>query len=329
MANEEQAAGMNTSNQNPPPPDNGNGTDPQTRTEQAVYDFKMALENKKNTAASNHNVSITNRKSECTSKDKGKTLYIHTLLGYQKYQLVKLYDSDPLQQDTEEFYTDICEIQDNLKKTIDTKLSDNVKLLKDVQAKVKKVNEAFCKLENEINDNCNSKQRQILEDKVEYLDGNSCTFPDPTQDPNDERSVFEAWIEAICDNVKMLQEKTNDLSDKSVQLASINALLDLASLKNVSNELKTNSKILKEDVNENNSFMDKELKAIIEELSKAQIKLSTAVYDERHKCVEEKAVTSLLQAIESNSLTNNWDEEGSFIFNSLMNMQDCEDIYIC
>ncbi|MEM8527465.1 MAG: hypothetical protein AAF806_10160 [Bacteroidota bacterium] len=262
-----------------------NGCKDETKTQQTIDDFNKHLTDVHlKDAEAQGIVADHNEKGTCRAVKDGQSIFDLTAGGYSKYQELKVEVTAKTNQDAQEVLNVIGQLQDTIKTAVDKGLTTTIDTIKVVASKTKAVNAAVCAVENECNDNCNSKQLNILREKVKTADSkcwDTATGEGEIPEPAEGKKEFDVWISKICSNANALTEKVNRIKDMSVHIASINARLNFDGLKSVGEELKGDTKNLEEDTKKCIGFFEKEVKEACENLAKAKVEDSTAIFAER------------------------------------------------
>ena len=245
------------------------------KTDEYQKELAKAIQN----AEAEAEVSYTHYDSCVLEKQDADQCYRWAKGGYDKYKLISLGntsedddDDDPgstghhddddchhksaasivhVEKDASESLTLICDLKDSYKMDLDEKLKTALKGLKSLGEKVKAVNEAYCKVESELGDNCNNAQLEVLKSNLPAL--GDCVDDDTPGDSN-----FDQWINKVDADVKAVVEAVNVSIDHGVQVASLNATVDLGNLKLEGESMHKKLDSLKSNVEETTDYFKSE-----------------------------------------------------------------------
>lgn len=226
------------------------------KTKETLKDYGEELKEKTKNSDSAALVKHKDFNASNAAKKNAQACYEHAKDGYLKYKDISLGTVCQINQDSQAAYAQVDEMNSKTKKDIDEGFKKSIKAIKDLGAKIKKVNEAFCKLENELGDNCNSKQVDLIRNDLPTESSDNCD----RVDNQDGDKLFDKWTNLLCKDVKQAVLGSNQLTNKTVQVSSVNALVNLNNLKIVSEDLKAKMEDLKKNVMDTSKFMDEKLK---------------------------------------------------------------------
>ena len=194
-------------------------------------------------------------------------------------------------------------------------MNTSIKSIKKLGEAIKCVNDAYCKLESELLDNCNAQQLNILR---ETISGACDVSTDPLSAATGDTD-FDKWIDAICKHVKISSTRINDIRNISVNVAGVNALVDYTNLKSVGEALKNEAEELDKDVNTNITFTQDETKKACEALTTSIDGLSTKGYEEQKANLRKKALYKVCHFVTQNNCETDltWDDIKTNINNLL------------
>lgn len=247
------------------------------KTQSALKDYQEALLDRIKNSDAAATVKHKDFDSSQAGKDNAKACYEHAKDGFTRYKTINLETVCMTSQDAKEAFGQIDYLNGKLKKEIDEGFKNSIKAVKDLRGKVKKINEAFCKFENELGDNCNSKQVDLIRKELRSEDSDQCSRV-PDIDSND---YFDEWTKLICDDVKDVITKSSEFTNRTVQISSVNALVNLNNLKSISEDLKNKMEDLKKNVTETSKFMEDKLKEECTKYEEATAQHQTNLFAEK------------------------------------------------
>ena len=238
----------------------------------------------------------------CDEKD-ARDLYGFFKAGSHKYVDLKECTVSPVAKTISELLIDLEEdYAGDLKKSIDTKLAKVLKGVKDFGAKTKLVHEAFCKVDAEYKDQCNSSTVEIL--RTSLVDSR-CEGRDPLPDPG-----FDPWISLLCEDVESLVNSNASLENNSVKASSVNALCNLGPLITAVGTLKDSLDKVYTDVCDNIKNKNKKAGESFEDLIEAICCVSEGSAGEREAILELNALNKMCHFVIDCEVDGNrtWDD---------------------
>lgn len=291
--------------------DSGGANDVEkTATQETIDEYKKGLSDRIKNAEVQAYISQTGYDSCADQKVGNETCYDHAVKGYDTYKGISIDPMAGLAKDAEEAYQLICDLKDTLKKDIDTKMTSSVTAIKELDKKIGKVKDAFCKLEKEIGDNCNSDQLDILKKEIEggprRILRSRRVDPVDSSLPAEPPTDFEKWIKLLDRNVKRAGLTSNALINKSVQIAGLNAMINMDNLKTVGGTMKGSLTKLDSNVKENVDYLDGQVKTICGELKGSEACLSEKTSDECENNLTVQAMYEICTFVDDPDSTYNW-----------------------
>jgi copper chaperone CopZ len=201
----------------------------------------------------------------------------------------------------------IGEMKDILKKELDGKLDAAMKGLKDLGAKIKALNEAFCKVEAEIGNNCNSLQLNLLRDEIDLQGSAPCGRPNPPGSPVPAYD-FDKWIDRICNDVKESVKEVNARINEGVQVASINATVNFDNLKLVGDAMSTSLSSLKKDTTDNLDFFDGKTKEDCKAVTDASVCITEYWFDLQSANLKLQGLYKACNDLNNMDCESDWEE---------------------
>ena len=130
---------------------------------------------------------------------------------------------------------------DAIKKALDNSLN----AIKESKSKIWKIRECACKLDGARNDSCNSEQLSAM-NKI------------PQGDPDNKSGIarFHALVDDLVNQSNTLYDTIDDIFEKGVKVAGIQAYINTKSLKEFSESLKGDATSLDTDINTNLSYAE-------------------------------------------------------------------------
>lgn len=230
-------------NESNPPMDKGDDT-PVSQTTECIQNYR------ENPLEGLIKLSVSEETVACIDY-KGK-------INNQEYKLCKLIKAKDIHKEyfgikntiSTTFFKQVCLIDENvdaiLTKTeaVNAALNSSLDAIKNAKSKLWEVREAACKLDGARNDSCNSEQLSALS-KI-------------PADQNGLKGIarFQALVDKIKEDAFKLYDSVDDVFEKGVKVAGIQAYMNTASIKEFTTALKTDAEAFSEDVIANLAYSD-------------------------------------------------------------------------
>ena len=214
------------------------------------------------------------------------------------------------EQEAKDSFALICTLMDVNKKSVNDKLNATMTSLKTLGDKVKAVNEAFCKVEAELGNNCNSADLNVLKNEVKLTEEDPCGRPneDTSGNPNKSNTDFDKWIDRLCTDVKMAVYEVNEKIDQGVQVASINATVDLNNLKTKGQDMSTCIGQLKTNVDTCQGFFEEKTKAECDNVKTQSVSVTTHWYATQEKKLKLQGLYAACKDLGKHSCACSWED---------------------